>query len=193
MKRGRGKIALALLALPLCGCATLRGAWGWSPLPPLAATPGDLPASATQTLHAGYPGGRATLLCAFAGQNQGWRSACVSPAGLRVLTLEMDASGHLALEPGPGVPPQLDPARIAADIQLAFWPLDALQSAQEGSAWKTFEASPGTRVLEHGGRLVSEVHYASADPWNGVLWIANFRDDYSLHIVTRTGGDDGAR
>lgn len=198
MNRRRFGVSVAMIAalLPLLGgCTSLRQVLGSTspPLPPLAATPANLPASATQTLHAGFPGGRAVLLCAFAAQDGGWKSACVSPAGQRVMTLDMDAQGHLALEPGPGVPPQLDPARIAADLQFAFWPLALLQAAQQESDWTTREPSSDTRVLEREGRLVSEVHYASADPWNGALWIANFRDDYSLHIVTQTTRDDDAR
>lgn len=178
----------ACLVAWLSGCALLRPSaptHADPALPPLAATPADLPASASQVLRAAFADQEVTLQCSLASIAGGWRSACVSAAGLRVLTLNFSADRMLSGERGPGVPAQLDPQRVAADIQLAFWPLALLQDALRGTAWTLSEPYAGMRRLRHEGRLVAEVHHASGERWNGRLWISNYRYGYSLQIESR--------
>lgn len=150
----------------------------------LARTPTNLPASATQTLRIAFGEHAATLQCAFASDAGGWRTACISAAGQRVLTLTANAQGELEFEAGVGVPKQIDPRGIAGDLQLALWPLPTLQAAQTDPRWTLSEPVAGTRRLHHDGHLVAEVHYADADPWRGRAWISNFRHGYSLQLDT---------
>ncbi|MGH8517262.1 MAG: DUF3261 domain-containing protein, partial [Panacagrimonas sp.] len=58
--------------------------------------------------------------------------------------------------------------------------------------WSTTADTPATRRLRYGDALVAEVHYADRDPWNGTLWIVNFRDGYSLQVASRSGTAEDA-
>ncbi|MCC2657788.1 MAG: hypothetical protein K0Q76_2896 [Panacagrimonas sp.] len=177
--RAAGGLALAMA---LTGCAALRPGMPSGPLPPLAPIAPSLPASATQTLLVATGERSLTLQCALEFAPGGWKAACVSITGQRLVTLEVDANGAIRLEGESG---PVDGARIAADIQLALWPIELLQEAQRGSAWSTQQASKRTRRLHHERQLVAEVHYAGDDPWNGTLWVSNYRERYSLEILTR--------
>lgn len=185
----RSAILLVPAVVVLGACALLPRA---APLA-LARTPTNLPASATQTLRIAFGEHAASLQCAFAADHDGWRTACVSAAGQRVLTLAVNAQGELSFEAGAGVPEQIDPRSIAADMQFALWPLDALQAAQTDPRWILSEPVAGTRRLHHDRRLVAEVHYADADPWRGRVWISNFRHGYSLQLDTSSNGLSDAR
>jgi hypothetical protein len=59
-----------------------------------------------------------------------------------------------------------------------------LQSAYAASGETVSEPHAGVRRVLRGDRLVAEVHYATADPWNGRLWFVNFEFGYSLTIDT---------
>ena len=82
-------------------------------------------------------------------------------------------------------PTSLDPERVLADMQLALWPLPAVQAAFRERGPRGHRAvrrrAPRCR---RGDALIAEVHYAGADPWNGRLWFVNFEFDYSLTIDT---------
>lgn len=82
-------------------------------------------------------------------------------------------------------PPALEPQRVLADLQLALWPLAALQQALDGSVWQVSEPVAATRRLRRDGRLISEVHYAGSDPWRGQFWLSNFAQGYSLAVESR--------
>jgi hypothetical protein len=82
------------------------------------------------------------------------------------------------------VPENVDPERVLADVQLALWPLPDVRQAFSQSGLEVTEPFAGVRRLRRGDALIAEVHYASADPWNGRLWFVNFQHDYSLTIDT---------
>jgi len=86
----------------------------------------------------------------------------------------------------PFVPDKLDPERVLADMQLALWPLPAVQAAFRERGLTVTEPFAGLRRLTRGDALLAEVHYATGDPWSGRLWFVNFEFDYSLTIDTTT-------
>lgn len=85
----------------------------------------------------------------------------------------------------------LNPEQVLADLQLAAWPLSALQAAAH-AGWSISEPQPGTRRVLRGGELYAEVHYAGRNPWEGRLWLVNFHQRYSLGIESRLTGRHGS-
>ena len=152
---------------------------------PLAAQVAGLPLSATQTLNAHFGDHELALQCAFAADGDGWRSVCIGPAGRRLLTITVDSNRQLSAQLDPALPAAFDPARMAIDIQWAFWPLEALETAAKNTQWRVTEANAGTRQIQFGNRLIAEIHYADADPWNGRLSIVHQAPAYRLDLVTR--------
>ena len=100
--------------------------------------------------------------------------------GLRAFTLKYDGE-HLSEERAPQVPEALQARQLLNDLQLAFWPLSALQQSWQAAGGELSEPYPGTRRLQRAGVLLAEVHYAS-DPWNGRVWLRHFDYPYSLYI-----------
>ncbi|MCC2657805.1 MAG: hypothetical protein K0Q76_2913 [Panacagrimonas sp.] len=105
--------------------------------------------------------------------------------GQRWFTLRHDGA-TLSLERSPDAPEGVDPQRVLADLQLALWPLPALQAAMAGTAWDVGEPAASTRRLRHAGRLITEVHYRDPDPWQGRQWLIDVEQDYSLLIESRS-------
>lgn len=180
--------SLVACALLLASCATApepvsAPAQSTELLPPLASGLPNVSSQISQTLSAVFGERELTLSCGFSADAvTGWRTVCVNPLGLRVFTLGAAANGTLTAERGPGVPEQLDPARIAADVQLAYWPLSALEAAYANTRWRVTQPAPDTRRLWLDQRVVAEVHYADVNPWNGRLWLVNLRYGYVLAI-----------
>ncbi len=178
--RAAGAAALALL---LAACAQLPATPpATQALPPLARGLPPVPGQISQTLSAVFGEREATLACGLSVTEGGWNTVCVNPLGLRVFTLGVAADGSVTAERGAAVPLQLDPRRVLADVQLAYWPLAALQAAYLGTGWRVTEPEPDTRRLWLDERVVAEVHYAGSSPWNGRLWLVNLRDGYALGI-----------
>src|SRR3546814_15580266 len=101
--------------------------------------------------------------------------------GQRVFTLDYDGS-DLKTWRAPFAPDAIDPQRIVADLQFAYWPLPALKSAWQIGETQVIEPRPGLRRLIHGDRIVAEVHSATADRFPARLWLVNFVYGYSLDI-----------
>src|SRR3546814_7795605 len=93
--------------------------------------------------------------------------------GQRVFTLDYDGS-DLKTWRAPFAPDAIDPQRIVADLQFAYWPLPALKSAWQIGETQVIEPRPGLRRLIHGDRIVAEVHSATADRFPARLWLVNF-------------------
>ena len=100
--------------------------------------------------------------------------------GLRAFTLKYDGL-ELIEERVPQVPDVLKSRQLINDLQLAFWPLSALQQAWQVVGGEVSEPYPGTRRLKHEGVLLAEVNYAG-DPWSGRVWLRHFDHPYSLFI-----------
>ena len=184
-------LTLALLSTILAACRTAppaaaarKDAHMSAPEHPSLAPPDAVGArSAAQVIHAAY-GARAVVLRTAIEVAAGKLEVVgVTATGQRVFTARYDGK-TIDAQKSPFVPASLDPERVLADMQLALWPLPAVQAAFRERGLDVSEPFPGVRRLLRGGALLAEVHYASADPWNGRLWFANFEFDYSLTIDT---------
>lgn len=163
----------------LCGCALVPAASA-PELPPLAG-PATFALPAAQTLEIAFGNREERLQCALVNAAGSFQSICVNPLGLRVFTLGLGRDGTVTAERGPGVPEALDARRVLADVQLAAWPLTALEAAYAGSRWRVTQASPDTRRQWLDDELVAEVHYAGADA-RARHWLVNLRQRYTLGI-----------
>ena len=150
------------------------------------APPGAVdPRSASQVIHAIYGARVVTLRTAIQIDAAGLKLVGVTATGQRLFTARWDGTS-ISAERGPFVPDSIDPQRVLADMQLALWPLPAVESAFRQTGLEVTEPFAGVRRLRRGDVLIAEVHYASPDPWNGRLWFVNFQYDYSLTIDTST-------
>lgn len=174
-----GVLAAAVLALT--ACSLLPGRKTLAP-PPLL-TPASLGSTvgALQAVHAAFAAREVSFQCVVDVDPQHLTLIGLSAQGQRWFSLRYDGS-TLASESAPQAPEGLDPQRVLADLQLALWPLAALQQATAGTAWQVSQPVPATRRLRRDGQLVAEVHYAGADPWRGRLWLSNFDAGYSLAV-----------
>jgi hypothetical protein len=139
------------------------------------------PQASTQTLEIAFADRSERLQCALSGEATRWRSVCINALGLRVFTLALTADGQVTAERGAGVPAVLDAHRVLADVQLATWPLAALQAAYAGSRWRVAAVGTDTRRQYLDDRLVAEVHYAG-DGAQGRHWLVNLRQGYTLGV-----------
>ena len=139
--------------------------------------------SAAQVIHAAY-GARAFVLRTAIETGPGKLDLVgVTATGQRVFTAHYDGRA-IDAQKSPFVPDKLDPERVLADMQLALWPLPAVQAAFRERGLTVTEPFAGLRRLTRGDALLAEVHYATGDPWSGRLWFVNFEFDYSLTIDT---------
>ncbi|MDB5986546.1 MAG: hypothetical protein JWR16_1599 [Nevskia sp.] len=153
------------------------------PAPLLSPAALDATRTATQVLNVALRARELTLQCVVQVTPQNMNLVALGPLGQRAFTLGYD--GHtLTADLSPYVPKDLSPQRVLADLQLALWPLAAWQAQIAGSdsEWQVSEPRAGLRRLYHYGRLIEEVHYADADPWNGRLWLVNLALGYTLDI-----------
>jgi predicted exporter len=182
-KRGMSPFSTLCLALLLGGCATqLQRAPAKIPLAPPAALSAR---SASQVIHAIYGPRAMTLSTAIQLDAAGLKVVGLTATGLRLFTVSWDGS-VVSAQKSAFVPDKLDPERVLADVQLALWPLTAVQGAFGRAGLEVTEPFAGVRRLRRGDALIAEVHYTTPDPWNGRLWFVNFEFDYSLTIDTTT-------
>jgi hypothetical protein len=175
----------AILLLLTVGCAHQPRRVSPTSQLPLAA-PGALsPRSASQVIHAAYGPRAMTMRTAIQLDAAGLKVVGVTATGQRLFTVGWDGKSVTA-EKSSLVPDNVEPARVLADVQLALWPLAALQETLRGRELELSEPFPGVRRLRRGPALIAEVHYAGADPWASRLWLVNFELDYSLTIDTTT-------
>ncbi|HEY9547675.1 MAG TPA: DUF3261 domain-containing protein [Solimonas sp.] len=176
--------AVAACAL-LPACASLApadDAASTSPPLPLL-SPASLGASlqAEQVLHVAYGSDEHSLQCVVRDDAKSLSLICLTGMGQRVFTLDYDGS-DLKTWRAPFAPDAIDPQRIVADLQFAYWPLPALKSAWQIGETQVIEPRPGLRRLIHGDRIVAEVHSATADRFPARLWLVNFVYGYPLDI-----------
>ncbi len=141
---------------------------------------------ATQVLRGDYGDASFSLRSVVTVDAQQLRVIGLTAMGLRAFTLQYDGR-DLVEERSPQVPDALQARQLLNDLQLAFWPLSALQSAWQPVGGEVSEPYPGTRRLRRAGVLLAEVHYA-ADPWNGRVWLRHFDHPYSLYIESSPMG-----
>ncbi len=172
--------SLAVVLMLLTGCVTHVQTAAKVPL----AAPAALSArSATQVIHAVYGARSMTLSTAIQLDATSLKVVGLTATGQRLFTASFDGT-VVDAQKSAFVPGNVDPERMLADVQLALWPLPAVQESFAKAGLEVTEPFAGVRRLRHGDVLIAEVHYASADPWNGRLWFVNFQYDYSLTIDT---------
>jgi hypothetical protein len=149
--------------------------------------PPDAPGArnATQIIRAAFGPRAFTLATAIQIDAAGLKVVGLTATGQRLFTVSFDGTAVTA-DKSLVVPDEMDPKRLLADVQLALWPLAAIESAFHANGLTVTEPFSGVRRLSRGDTLVAEVHYASADPWSGRLWLVNFEHGYSLTIDTST-------
>jgi hypothetical protein len=181
--------------LGLGGCSHLhhlsppQPAPSWVPQseePPLLA-PDTLGGSrdAQQILRAAFGEREATLRSVVRASPERIEMVVLTALGQRAMSLEWNGRDW-KVETAPLVPSALRPEWLVADLQLALWPLPALQAAYKPAGWEVTEPGGGVRRLRHDGKLVAEVAYADAEPWRGRYWISNFRYGYALSVQAET-------
>lgn len=71
--------------------------------------------------------------------------------------------------------------RVLADLELAYWPLDALRSALTGPDMR-LEQLGSTRTLWQGNKLLWIAIRGSGKPWHRKITIYNARAGYRLDV-----------
>lgn len=177
------KRSLATCLLVLAGCVSTPrahapdGVIGWPLLSPASLMQSH---QVSQVLRGDYADNSFSLRSVVTVDAQQLTVIGLSSMGLRAFTLKYD--GHnLSEQRAPQVPDSLQARQLLNDLQLAFWPLPALQQAWQAAGGEVTEPYPGTRRLKRANTLLAEVHYA-ADPWNGRVWLRHFDYPYSLYI-----------
>ncbi len=176
-----------LAGLLLSSCSLLGPQPQPDAMPPLLA-PATL-ARSVQTLqivHVAFKEREAALQCVLTVTDERIDVLGLSALGQRVFGLSYEGPDKMQVQSGPMLPAEVSPERLLADLQLAYWPLPALQAAYLGTRWEISEPRPGSRRLRQAGQLVAEVHYSAIDPWAGPLWLSNFRYGYSLAVESRS-------
>lgn len=180
-------------ALAVAACALLAGCASGGPLHPATSTPPlpllspaslDSTLQAEQVLHIAYGGDEHSLQCVVRDDATTLSLICLTGMGQRVFTLDYDGTA-LKTWRAPFAPDAIDPQRIVADLQFAYWPLPALQQAWQNGSTRLVEPRPGLRRLIRDDRIVAEVHSATADRFPARLWLVNFIYGYSLAIDSR--------
>jgi hypothetical protein len=168
------------LSLLLTGCGSLTRVTPPLPSFPLLA-PATLGAtrSVQQVLHATFGDQELVINSVVTATPTNLQVIAVNAVGLRLFSVDYDGKTVKA-ERAPGLPEQLAPERILADLQLACWPLKALQDAARGSEWQVGESTGGTRWLRHKDKLIAEVRYTGGDPWQSRMSLSNYQYGYVL-------------
>ncbi len=179
-----GHVLLVLLLFALSGCVTTHTLTpadneGWPLLPP--ATLGQSK-QVTQVLRGDYADSSFSLRSVVTVDAQQLTVVGVTGMGMRAFTVKYDGQ-NLSEERVPQVPDALQARQLLNDLQLAFWPLPALQQAWQAAGGQVSEPYPGTRRLQRNGVLLAEVHVAD-DAWHGRVWLRHFDYPYSLYIET---------
>lgn len=161
---------LLALTLLLAGCALLRpegaaplpGGGYWTPL-----TPAELGRSfnAVQRV-TGHFGGRQVVFVFYL-EVAGDRLALVAttPDGMKLFGLEQTGA-TIVIDKAPLLPPQMRPAAVLADMQMAFWPAPAV-ARNLAAAGLALDAGDNRRTIRRGDNTVAVIAYADSDPWRG--------------------------
>jgi hypothetical protein len=104
----------------------------------------------------------------------------MGPLGNRILSIRWDGS-RLDKESDPHMPADLPLELILRDVQLAFWPAQALRQGLPGPSW-TLEDSGQERLLRQGGKDVVRIRYGGADRWRSPVAFEHLGLGYSLEI-----------
>lgn len=102
--------------------------------------------------------------------------------GHRVLTLRWDGAA-LDEHRDARVPAQLQSRHVLRDVQLVYWPAEAVRAALP-PGW-TLEEAPGRRALLEGSKEWVTVRYDAEPRWAGRTELFNLAEHYRLTIDSR--------
>ncbi|RKI44136.1 DUF3261 domain-containing protein [Corallococcus sp. AB004] len=186
-------VVTALLVAGLVACTSTprpRPAAPGEPLPELRLAPAALGASVSlaQQLvfaHEQDPGGPRSLEALLEVDPAQMQLAGLA-MGHRILTLRWDGS-HLDEERDPRVPAQFNSALVLRDVQLVYWPADAVRAALP-AGW-TLEDGPTQRTLSKNGREWVSVRYDGTPRWEGRTQLTNHSEHYQLTIESHVADE----
>jgi hypothetical protein len=187
------RAALLCALLVGVGCASAprpRPAAPGEPLPELRLAPSALGASVSlaQQLtftHEQDPGGPRSLEALMEVDPEQLQLAGLA-MGHRILTLRWNGT-TLSEERDPRLPAQFQSALVLRDVQLVYWPADAVRAALP-SGW-TLEDGPGLRTLSKDGREWVTVRYDGTPRWEGRTHLTNLSEHYQLTIESHVAGE----
>lgn len=135
-----------------------------------------------QQIDAHWPNGQRSLLVALELDAKHIALAGISAEGLTLFSVNYDGL-QLQAEQSPLLPEQVEPKRILADLQLAFWPLTLIRQVLP-QHWRVDEAGQ-VRRLWIDNQLRTEVNYLQPDAvWPKRIELNNRDYHYRLTITT---------
>ena len=158
----RRLIALLLSVMLLAGCATPQARVAqrqavMASTPVLRLQPSALPGTlALQQRLAFRHGDRRDTVDALVENDASNTRLVIHAQGQVALRLEWDGK-QLTQKRAPWLPAALDGERVLSDLQLVFWPIDAI-AASLPAGWSLREES-GRRVLRQGESIIATVDY----------------------------------
>ncbi len=99
--------------------------------------------------------------------------------GRRMIAVHLDASG-LREDRSPLLPDAVSGARILRDLQLAYWPREALAAALP-AGWTVEEGERSRDVLLNGASIL-HIEYSGEPRWRGRTTLEHRRFGYRLTI-----------
>lgn len=109
--------------------------------------------------------------------------------GLRVMTLKWDGR-HLDVARRAEIPPQVSAERTMVDLQLVWWPVDAVRQALPPGL--ELVASDRARLLSRSGHPIVRIEYTDIDPYNGRTLLQQLEVGYEIEIQSRVLGETQA-
>jgi hypothetical protein len=182
MKGRLRQCGLLILSVLLSGCMSTPHAViaNNQSLPLLSPASLQTSHQVNQVLHGEYGDRSFSLRCVVTANTEKLSVICLTGIGLRAFTLTYDGK-NLNEQRAPQVPDSLQASLLLNDLQLAFWPLNALQQSWQASGLQVTEPYPGTRRVMRNDKVIVEVHY-STDPWQGRVWLHQNELGYGLFI-----------
>lgn len=104
----------------------------------------------------------------------------LDPLGQRVLTVTW-TEHKLTAKLAPGLPEQIHPENMLADIVVLYWPEASVRQALVGSNG-TLVVGPHFRSIAVAGKEVIRVDYKGRDPWDGAVVYRNLAWGYELDV-----------
>lgn len=99
--------------------------------------------------------------------------------GQRVMTIGFDGQ-TLSVQRAPQLPEAVDARQVLRDMQLLYWPEDAIAAALP-TGWQ-LQSRPMERLLFSDGQLRARIRYTSTPPWLGRAELDNLQEGYRLTI-----------
>lgn len=177
------QLSVFTLILWLTGCALLKVINGpeQSMIMPLAHPVGPSKRIVLQIAVNGL-GQPNIMLCVLEMDAQHVAMAGLSNEGLSLFNLSYDGK-TIQLDKSPLMADSLAPEAIMADLQLIYWPIEALNK-RLAPQWR-LESDKNHRYLYYKDDRKVAVNYLSASStWAEVVDLVNHQYDYNLHITT---------